>query len=62
MQQENDSPDANNLLYLAAISSFGFPKELGKNVDILYTENNRERILSRLQEITNNHYIQTNKK
>jgi hypothetical protein len=59
LQKINDSTDGNNLLYLAAISSFGFPKELGKNVNILYTENNRDRILSRLKEITNNHYIQT---
>jgi hypothetical protein len=59
LQQVNDSLDGNNLLYLAAISSFGFPKELGKNVNNLYTENNRGIILSRLQEITNNHYIQT---
>ncbi len=59
LQQINDSPDGNNLLYLAAISSFGFPRELGRNVDYLYNENNRDRILRRLHEITNNHYIQT---
>jgi len=59
LQQINDSPDGNNLLYLAAISSTGFPRELGRNVDYLYNENNRDRILRRLHEITNNHYIQT---
>jgi len=59
LQQINDSPDGNNLLYLAAISSFGFPRELGKDVKYLYTENNKEIILRRLHEITDNHYIKT---
>lgn len=59
LQKVNDSPNGNNLLYLAAISSFGFPQEKGKNMDYLYTEQNKDRILRRLNQITSNHYIQT---
>ena len=59
LQKINDSPNGNNLLYLAAISSFGFPSEKGKNVDYLYTKQNKDRIIGRLNEITSNHYIQT---
>jgi len=59
LQKINDSPNGNNLLYLAAISSFGFPSEKGKNVDYLYTKQNKDRIVGRLNEITSNHYIQT---
>jgi hypothetical protein len=59
LQKINDSTDGNNLLYLAAISSFGFPKILGEDVKRLYTEKNEERIKSRLYQITSNHYIQT---
>jgi hypothetical protein len=59
LQKINDSTDGNNLLYLAAISSFGFPKIPGEDVKRLYTEKNEERIKSRLYQITSNHYIQT---
>jgi hypothetical protein len=59
LQKVNDSPNGNNLLYLAAISSFGFPQEKGKNMDYLYTEQNKDRISRRLNQITSNHYIQT---
>lgn len=59
LQKINDSPNGNNLLYLAAISSFGFPADKGKNVDYLYTEDNKDRIIKRLNDITSNHYIQT---
>jgi hypothetical protein len=54
-----DSTNGNNLLYLAAISSFGFPTDRGKNVDYLYNKENEGRIKSRLYQITSNHYIQT---
>jgi hypothetical protein len=59
LQTINNSSNGNNLLYLAAISSFGFPSEKGKNVDYLYTNQNKDRIIERLKEITSNHYIQT---
>lgn len=59
LQKINESPNGNNLLYLAAVSSFGFPSEKDKNVDYLYTESNKNRIIQRLNEITSNHYIQT---
>ncbi len=59
LQKINDSPNGNNLLYLAAISAFGFPSEKGKNVDYFYTQENKDRIVKRLNDITSNHYIQT---
>lgn len=59
LQQVNDSEDGgNNLLYLAAISSFGFPTNKGENVDHLYTEQNKNRIQKRLLDITGNKFIQ----
>lgn len=59
LQKINDSPNGNNLLYLAAISSFGFPTDKGKNVDYLYTKENKDKIVERLNDITSNHYIRT---
>jgi hypothetical protein len=59
LQKINDSQNGNNLLYLAAISSFGFPSEKGKNVDYFYTQENKDKIVKRLNDITSNHYIQT---
>lgn len=59
LKKINDSTNGNNLLYLAAISAFGFPAEKGKNVDYLYTESNKDKIINRLNQITSNHYIQT---
>jgi thiamine kinase-like enzyme len=59
LKQINDSNNGNNLLYLAAISAFGFPTEKGKDVNYLYTESNKDKIINRLNQITSNHYIQT---
>lgn len=59
LQKINESSNGNNLLYLAAISSFGFPKIPGEDVKRLYIEKNEERIKSRLYQITSNHYIRT---
>ena len=59
LQEVNNSPNGNNLLYLAAISSFGFPMDRGKNVDYLYNKENEDRIKNRLYQITSNHYIKT---